>query len=635
MKRYKLLRQTGRILFFCFLIGMNTVHANSSYSQTTRLNLNLKNKTVKEVFSEIEKNSEYIFLYNDDNLDETRKVSVHVQNQTIDKVLDDVFKDTDQSYYISDRQVFISKSNNLASGEKRQEQEQQSPTQRIAIKGTVFDTDGELMIGVTVRLKSQPQTGVATNQNGEFTIAVGSMNETLMFTYVGMKPKELKLSQGIVNYKVVMERSEAQLGTVVVEAGIIQHDKTGFTGSYKTITKNELQSVGNINVIQSLRSLDPSFAIAENNLKGSDPNTLANISIRGGSTVNITSVFDDVSVNPNEPLFILDGFETTLQVVNDLDINRIESITILKDAGSTAIYGSKGGNGVIVIETVKPKQGQVRIGYNGTMELSNADLSVYNLMNASEKLEFERKSGRYGSLNNWNGNVDKINDYYSRLENVVRGVDTYWLKVPIRTGLTQNHSLNIDGGESSFLYQVGAQFRNVEGVMKGSSRETFGGNMMLQYRKNKINLRNNLTLSVTNGYDGSWGSFSDFAKANPYYRMTNDDGTIPEFLDTFQASIYQAQTAPNPYYNAMLSSRNDTRNYIMTNNTSFDWSIRKNLRWSGQLQLQTTNNGTVLFKDPRNTAYYNVDYTRQGFPKYPCKALRLLLCRYGIVFRSC
>ncbi|GHV38018.1 SusC/RagA family TonB-linked outer membrane protein [Bacteroidia bacterium] len=601
-------------MFFYFLIGMNVAYADNSYSQTTKLNISLKNKAIKEVFSEIEKNSEYIFLYNDENLDATKKVSVNIHSQTIDKILDEVFRNTDNTYYISDRQVFISKHKNSAITEKKvKEPAEQSPMQQITVTGTVTDTDGEPLIGVAVKLKSQSSVGVATNNDGAFSINVKNMNETLVFTYVGMKPKELKLKAGTTNYKVAMESNETELGAVVVNAGIVQYNKMGFTGSYKTVTQEELRSVGNINVLQSLKSLDPAFVITDNNLQGSNPNQLANISIRGGSTVNISSVFDDMSSNPNEPLFILDGFEATLQVINDLDINRIESITILKDAGSTAIYGSKGGNGVVVIETIKPKPGQVRIGYRGDMQLAVADLSVYNLMNAKEKLEFELKAGRYGDINDWY-NTSPIEDYYARLENIERGIDTYWLKVPIQTAITQSHSLDVSGGgEAGFLYQVGTNFKNIEGVMKGSNRESFGGNVNLNYRMDKLSISNNLSTSVTNGYEGGWGSFYDFAGANPYYRMINDDGTIPAFLDSYKrGENYATYTAPNPYYNAMLTSKRDTKNYSLTNNTSISWFIRPNLRWTASLSLNTSTSDIVSFKDPRHTDFHGLDYTQQG-----------------------
>ncbi|MDR1882936.1 MAG: SusC/RagA family TonB-linked outer membrane protein [Prevotella sp.] len=598
------------ILFLFF--GISVCYANNIYSQTTRLTLNLKNKTIKEVFSEIEKGSEYVFLYHDENLEVKRKVTVSVKDQTIDKVLDDLFKDTDNIYFISDRQVFISKSKeSLEQLKQRQEPLQQRIDQKIAITGKIMDADNSPLIGVTVKPKSGKPMGTITNPDGEFIIYVNSMDETLIFSYIGMKEKQVKLKQGTTNYKVVMEPNEAELATVVVEAGIIQRNRMGFTGSYKTMNKDELLSIGNMNVLQTVATLDPAFSIAENNLAGSNPNVLANISLRGGSTMNITNVLDDQSSNPNEPLFILDGFETTLQVVNDLDINRIQSITLLKDAGSTAIYGSKGGNGVVVIETIKPKAGAVMIDYSGDFRFSSADLSVYNLMNAAEKLEYEVKAGRYGDINDWYN--PKLADYNSHLTKIARGVDTYWLKVPVQTALTQGHSLNVSGGNDNFLYQAGANFKDVRGVMKDSWRQSFGGNMRLTYRKDNISVSNNLSVSITNGHEGSWGSFSEFAKANPYYEMINPDGTIPENLDGYDYYGDGNYTyAANPYYNAMLASRDDSKNYALVNNTSFDWHILDNLRWSASMSLSNSSSDGVKFRDPKNTSFRDADYTQKG-----------------------
>jgi len=488
---------------------------------------------------------------------------------------------------------------------------------RRLVTGYVFDGQGEPLIGASVTLKSKSSVGTVTNVDGKFIVEVGPA-ETLVFSYVGMKKKEVPLRGVQGNLKVVLE-SDTQLQEVVIESGIIQRNKQGFTGSYKQMGRDELLSTGNINVLQSLSTLDPAFVIADNNLAGSNPNQLANVSLRGGSTMNISNVLDDQSSNPNEPLFILDGFETTLQVVNDLDYNRIESITVLKDAGSTAIYGSKGGNGVVVIETIKPKGGEVQINYGGDFKVAMADLSEYNMMNAAEKLRFEVLAQRYGDLNDWSGNASLINEYMSRLERVERGVDTYWLKVPLRTALTHSHSLNVSGGNKDFLYQVGVNYKDVEGVMKDSRRQSFGGNMRLTYRKGSLNVSNNLTVSITNGHDGAYSSgnsFSDFANANPYFEMRNADGTIPMWLDSYDNALYGygvgSNELPNPLYNASLASRSDTQNKTLTDNFSIIWNITEKLRWQATASITTANSSSATFKDPKHTDYNGTDYTEKG-----------------------
>ena len=181
-----------------------------------------------------------------------------------------------------------------------------------------------------------------------------------------------------------------------------------YTGSAKTYKTEELKEIGNQNILQSLSALDPSFVIADNNLMGSDPNTLMGVTING--TTSITGLSDVYSATANQPLFILDGFEATLQDISDLNMDRVESITILKDAASAAIYGAKAANGVIVVETKKPEAGKLRFSYNGNYQVAWADLTDYNLMNSSgEKLEFERLSGHYGTLDEHGEILDDAN----------------------------------------------------------------------------------------------------------------------------------------------------------------------------------------------------------------------------------
>lgn len=477
------------------------------------------------------------------------------------------------------------------------------------VKGTVVAASDRLpVIGANVSVAGSRERTI-TDANGNFQLTNIPQGSRIQVSYIGMVSQTLAAKA---NMSVVMKDDAKALDEVVVEAGIIQRNKMGFTGSYRTVNQEELKSVGNINVLQSLKTLDPSFVVADNMSMGSDPNTMSRITMRGGTTMTISGIFDDTTTNPNEPLFILDGFESTLEEVNDLDINRIESITLLKDAASTAIYGSKGANGVVVIETLKPKAGEVMINYNLDAQVAWADLSVYNMMNAEEKLQYELLAGRYGDLNDWSGNQENIEQYNRALENVQRGVDTYWLKVPIRTALTQAHSLNVSGGNKGYLYQLGAMFKNVEGVMKDSQRQSFGGNMRLTYRKNKFNVSNNLNVSITNGYDGAWGSFSAFANANPYYPMTNEDGTVSPDLDVYKRANYADITETNPYYNAMLPSEKKSKSLIVTDNINLDWYIIDRLRWTASMSLSTTNSNNMNFTDPANTKYASVDYTQQG-----------------------
>ena len=298
--------------------------------------------------------------------------------------------------------------------------------------------------GVTVAIKGMKGVGTTTNAEGEFLINVPANKHTLVFTYIGMKQQEVRVADGK-RITVRLQPDEVALKETVI-TGIYTRKAESFTGSATTYKADELKAIGNQNILQSLSALDPSFVIADNNLMGSDPNTMANVSING--TTSITGLSDTYSALSNQPLYILDGFETTLQTISDLSMDRIESITLLKDAASTAIYGSRAANGVVVVETKKPEAGKLRFSYSGNYMLSWADLSDYNLMNAREKLEYERLSGFYGSLDE-NGeilnNVQR-EQYYSRYKNALAGLNTYWMNEPLRTAMTHEHSINAEGG---------------------------------------------------------------------------------------------------------------------------------------------------------------------------------------------
>ncbi len=497
------------------------------------------------------------------------------------------------------------------------------------VTGSVKDDSGEPLAGATVILKNSA-IGTSTNVDGEYRILIpeGKTNAILVFSFVGMESQEIKYNKQK-NINVVLKDGSTALNSVVVEAGIMQRNKLGFTGNITSVTGKELKSLGSTNALQGLSAVDPSFIIKDNAISGSDPNAMLNIEIRGQSTMDVTAKRQQTTSNANQPLFILDGFEATQQEINDLDINRIESLTILKDAGSTAIYGSKGANGVVIVETVKPKSGQIMLTYNGDFYLDFADLSVYNMMNAAEKLEFERLAGLYGNvgLDETIGNPGTAGDqhalYYERLKAVKGGVNTYWLKEPLRTGFTHGHSLNISGGEKFILFDVGLNYKNQEGVMKDSGRETYGANFRITYRGiNNVNISNNASVTGTNANDGAWttgNSFRQFVNANPYYKKRNDDGSIPMILNSYKKGPYDplidgkdGEIAYNPLYNAGLSSYKHARYFYFTNNTSIDWHIISQLRMNGSLSLKRVLTDDDQFVDPSNTMFANVTYDKKG-----------------------
>ncbi|MBR2055147.1 MAG: TonB-dependent receptor plug domain-containing protein, partial [Clostridia bacterium] len=222
----------------------------------------------------------------------------------------------------------------------------------------------------------------------------------------------------------------------VVITGISRRSKNSFTGNYVEVKGDELRKMNPTNILKSLQFFDPSFKIIENNKTGSDPNAEPDFQIRGDQSLGSKSMnsmdlmLDNVSSRPNTPLFVLDGFIVPMSRILDLDPERVETITVLKDASATSVYGSRAANGVVVVETKVAPDGALTVSYNGTMTVQTPDLTDYNMMTASEKLNTEWRAGLYDPTS-----AKDMNLYNKYLRNVLGGVDTYWLSKPLRTAI--------------------------------------------------------------------------------------------------------------------------------------------------------------------------------------------------------
>ena len=476
------------------------------------------------------------------------------------------------------------------------------------VRGKVIDEKKQPIPGVSVRLGGTSM-GTATDVDGKFKLLVPADTATLVVSFIGMKTEIVKiprLKTGVEQKEltIVLREEDVKLEDVVV-TGIFTRKKESFTGSASTYSAAELKTMGTQNVLQSLKTLDPAFAIIEDNQFGSDPNRLPNMEIRGKSSM--LGLRDELDADPNQPLFILDGFESTLAAINDLDINRVASITILKDAASTAIYGSKAANGVIVVETVKPEAGKLQVSYNGNMNISIPDLSSYNLMNSREKLEFELLAGRYDPAS-WSTTSEvKLNELYNeKLKVIESGVDTYWLAEPLRVGVNQKHSLYVQGGEGNFLFGLGAGYNGISGVMEKSDRSVLSGNIDLIYRMSKFQFSNKFSLTSTD-YKNPIVAFYEYAQANPYYKKYNDDGTVDKWLennDYFKAS--------NPLWNAKQNSRDEGKNLALSNYFMAEYFPTTEWRVRARLGLTYGNDDTEKFYSRNDTRYEDVETIKKG-----------------------
>ena len=464
------------------------------------------------------------------------------------------------------------------------------------VRGKVIDEKKQPIPGVSVRLGGTLM-GTATDVDGKFKLLIPADTATLVVSFIGMKTEIVKiprLKTGVEQKEltIVLREEDVKLEDVVV-TGIFTRKKESFTGSASTYSAAELKTMGTQNVLQSLKTLDPAFAIIEDNQFGSDPNRLPNMEIRGKSSM--LGLRDELDADPNQPLFIVDGFEQTIEKVMDMDMNRVESITTLKDATAKALYGSKGANGVVVIETKRPAIGQMTVSYTGSLDIQAPDLSSYNLCDAWEKLEVERLSGIYtSSTNNPVGQQQRDELYQALKKEVERGVDTYWLSKPLRTGVGQKHSLNFEGGDEFIRYNVNVSYNNVAGVMKGSDRETYGGGFTFSYRYKSLLFREQLSLLHNKAENSPYGTFSDYAKLNPYWRTHNEDGTIREILNPIEVS-YGDDPIYNPLINKTLNTKDVSKYTDITNNFYIEWNVFKDLKATGRIGFTSRTDESDIF----------------------------------------
>ena len=436
------------------------------------------------------------------------------------------------------------------------EKSSQQQKERL-LRGSVTDKEGYPLPGVAVQVKGTTQ-GTTTNEDGEYYIMVkGVENPVLVFSFIGMETQEIPFEKGKHRINVVLQESQQVMEEVVVN-GIFTRKAESFTGSAKTFKKDELKRMGNGNVFQSLKNLDASLKILDNAIMGSDPNSLPDMRLRGTSTFveeGNSSLKGNYQSAANQPLFILDGFEASAEAIFDLDMNRIESITILKDAASKAIYGSKAAHGVIVVETVGLQGQGVRTTYNASLDIEMPDLTSYNLCNAVEKLEVEMLEG---TIYDKTRPAD-MEKYNTLLKKAMEGYNQHWLSVPLRTGIGQKHNLTFEMGTKELNTQISVSYKNEEGVMKESYRRTLSGSAQVTYRIKNLMFRDIAQITSNNAQNSPYGSFNEYAVMNPYTAIYDEYGK-PTKQDA------QNQYNYSPLYNYTTGSKSLTSYLNFTNN---------------------------------------------------------------------
>jgi len=600
------------------ILIITIMQTSAAVTFAQNINITEKNVPLEKVLKQIRLQSGYDFFYNQDLVRNININELSIKNASIEQAIQKTLSGLPLTFSVDNRIVVIRKLD-------------RSPSAVVdsVISGTVYDAKTkDRLPGVNLKLKNSGAKTV-TDARGNFRITA-VRGAILQVSYVGYESKEVTVTG--TKLDIALNETAQSLSGVVV-TGIFAQSKSTFTGAAKTFGAQELSKVSNNNVLTALKSLDPSFQLPENLNTGSNPNVLPDVVLRGGNTlVDIRQSAQADPFNyqsaPNAPLFILDGFETSLQRINDLDMNRIASVTILKDAGATAIYGSRGANGVIVIEQVRPAEGKLRVSYNASVVVEQPDISGYDLLNAQEKFDLEDRTGVFKNTFNTTQNaLDLVRE--NRLAAIRKGVNTDWIAKPLQTGVGQKHNIYVEGGAEAVTYGLNLTYDQKSGAMKGSDRTTTTGNSFLSYRIKNFQFRNDLTLAFNKSNNSPYGSFRQYAQLNPYWSPYDDAGNLKVYLEEvidpqtglrvgsnltdFYDNLNGYVGRPvNPLYNASLNITDQTSYKRITNNFETRWQPKDWLRLTARLSYNQQSDESDIFLPAQHSSFANVTTFEKG-----------------------
>ncbi|OJV86633.1 MAG: SusC/RagA family protein [Bacteroidia bacterium 44-10] len=459
-----------KLVFFFLLLSSNLVWAGTTYAQLTSLNLDLNNVTLEEVFDAIRKQSEFEFFYNNDQVNTSVKVTVKAKNADIYAVLEQALPDI-YEYKINDRYILINKRKEITSLLSTQPQPQPQQTKKT-ISGTVTDKEGEAIIGANI-VEKGTTNGTVTDVDGKFSLIVEN-DAMLHISYIGYLSQDINII-GRSSIDIILKEDTKALDELVV-IGFGTQKKVNLTGSVGVVGAEMLEERPVINVVQALQGTVPGLIIS-NTARGGELNAAKSIRIRGTGTIGNDSSGD--------PLVLVDGMPGSLYNLNPQDI---ESISILKDASASSIYGSRAPFGVILVTTKQGKEGKPTINYNNSFRFNTPNMmpelqNSWEFVNYFDDAEFNGTNNHLydaaymemvknyfegktdpavamfiGSGGKWNGdyaygNVDWLEEYYKK-----------WSS-------SQEHNLSIGGGTDKFTYYLSANYLGQSGFLRYGNDE--------------------------------------------------------------------------------------------------------------------------------------------------------------------
>jgi len=500
-----------RVLFLCLTLGIGVCFSNNSYSQSTKISLNLNNKTIKQVLTEIEKNSEFVFFYQDDIIDVNRRVSVNADNETIEDILNEILSVSDNTYFVSDRSIYIVK-DELDSNINDIEQQQKKQ-----ITGVVYDALGESIIGANI-IEKGTTNGTVTDIDGKFTLHVDN-NAVLLVSYIGYLTQEISTADKT-SFEITLQEDTQSLEELVVTGFGLAQKKATLTGTISSISSSDIERS---NASTTSGALVGKIAGLNTRQVNGEPGQ--------GTYMNIR--------NMGTPLFVIDGMQCDEGQFNNIDFNDIESISILKDA-SASIYGMRAANGVVVVTTKRGKKDTKNTvsfnGYYGWQSLSlyakPADSKTY----VTNYVQSETISGTDRTISQ-----EDYAKWQAGTEKGYQGFD--WADFIWRTAPQYYMNLNVSGGTGKTNYYVSmgrmeqeAMIRNFNGFnrtnvqtnidMQINDRLKLGASM-----NGRVEQRRNPASPESNVYwIPRWSMYRNLPTKRPY---ANDNPLYPQYVSSY------------------------------------------------------------------------------------------------------
>ena len=487
------------VLFLVYSIGLS--YAADSYAQKAMISIDVHNQRVEDILKEIEAQSDFDFFFNNKHVDLNRRVSVSADKSNIFNVLQEVFAGTNVKYSVLDKKIILSV-------------EVQSPQQekKVTVSGMVLDAHGEPIIGASVLEKGVQGNGTITDIDGNFKFSVSSSKAQLDISYIGYQPQTVTVQPGK-NIKITLQEDSKQLDEVVVVGYGTQSKKT-LTGAVSMVNMGDVEMNTVPNVSRALAGKAAGFRV---NQVSAQPGGEAKFRIRGEASTGAG----------NDPLFVIDGFPVSSSgsldsgngyyesgnidnVLESLNPDDIESISVLKDAASTAIYGARAGHGVVLITTKRGKSQKPRVTYSGMGSVQVArsnykmlDTRMYMDMYNKQQYEEWMKLNGMGIYEGYVAKPEKPTQYKPAFNNdeILLASGTDWLDAVMRNGYTQQHNLSVNGGTEKTRYLASVNYMDQEGIVKNNGVSRFSARLNLDQELNEY-VSFGLTATYTqNRYD--------------------------------------------------------------------------------------------------------------------------------------